>query len=144
MQNKTSLFDHLIGLNHDLWRNGQPKISGGMEIYDKLELLRLGNRQIAWCGTFQDFVDVLSRSTKQIGEIYAIGQETSGVRVLAPAGDGWHFPLRCERGNLAALEVEKVVAQDQDCARSFGHGGIEGLRELPGVLNFQDLNRDGG
>jgi hypothetical protein len=113
-------------------------------IYDELELLRLGDRQIAWRGTFQDFVDVPGRATKQIGEIHSISQKTAGVRVLAPAGDGWQSPLRRERTNLATLEIEQVVAQYQDCARLSGHGSIESLRKFLGVLDFQDLNCDTG
>ena len=102
------------------------------------------DRQVARRGTFQDFVDVPARATEQIGEIYSIGQEAASVRVLAPAGHGRQSPLRCERTDLAAIEIEQVIAQHKDCARSSGHGGVESLRELSDVGDRQDLNRNTG
>ena len=45
-QQSASLFDHLIGAGEQLWRYGDAKCLGGLEVDHELELSRLFNRPI--------------------------------------------------------------------------------------------------
>src|SRR6266571_2938796 len=53
-----SLLDHLVRLEEDRRRNGEPQGQGGFEVDDEHELHRLLHGKIGGLCSFEDFIDV--------------------------------------------------------------------------------------
>jgi hypothetical protein len=61
VQQRTSLFDHIVGATEHQWRHGETQRLGGLEVDHQLELSRQLDREVGWLGAFKDTVDVSCR-----------------------------------------------------------------------------------
>src|SRR5512132_2329657 len=67
-----SWMNDLIRPPQQRWRDGQAEGFGGLEVDDKLELRWLLDRQIAWLGALEDFVNKHGCAATHVGPILAI------------------------------------------------------------------------
>jgi hypothetical protein len=86
-----SLSDHLIGIGAQQNRFGDrdAEFLCGFEVDYEIELRRLLDRQVAWLGALQDFVDILCRSAEQVGVTQPKGHKAARVNLLPIPVDGW-------------------------------------------------------
>src|SRR5262249_49347199 len=71
------LLDHLVRLDENARRDGNPESLGGLEVDDQLKLGGLLDGQVSWLGTFENFVHVGSGTPDEVKLIWSIGHEAS-------------------------------------------------------------------
>jgi hypothetical protein len=81
-----ALLDDLVGSHENRLRDRQADCFGGPEVYDKLELGGLLDRQVGRFGAFEDFAHVVGGTAEQIWNVRTVGYEPP---------DLYTFPLRC-------------------------------------------------
>ena len=72
---ESSLANHLIRLEQEAWGDDQAERLGGLEIDDQLELHGLLDREVAWFGTFEDAILVVSSMSIHFNVVHGIAHE---------------------------------------------------------------------
>jgi hypothetical protein len=85
VQQKASLFDHLIGAAEQCWWDRQPKRLGGRQVDDQIELGWLLDRDVLWLSPTQYLVNKISGASEKVRDVWTIGHETPRFDVLAKA-----------------------------------------------------------
>ena len=159
MQQKASLFDHLVGGEQQPGRHGQADRFCGFEVEYKLEFGRLLNRDFTRPRPAQNFVDIIGGAPPQIGEVGSIGHQAS--RFHAPLITVHRRQARGSRqsDNLGCVARRQRVSLNLKCAdadleRLEGGGDILGSPDFKGAnfeaqclgrrLNLVDLQNDDG
>src|SRR5690348_13526390 len=76
---KAASFDNLVGANKQRRRYGEAERLCSLHIDDEFELGRLLDRQIGRLGASENFIDVVARTTEDVGQIRAVyDQSVSG------------------------------------------------------------------
>jgi hypothetical protein len=73
--------DHLVGAHKDCFGNGDPQGFRRLQVYDKLEPSWALNGEIGRFGAAQNPTDVAAATTKHIGQVWSVGNKTSGAHV---------------------------------------------------------------
>src|SRR5690349_8672067 len=76
------LFDHFVGAQQELFRNGQTDRFRRRVIDDKVELDRLLDWDVGRLRTAQNLVNVVCGPSKQVREVRSVRQQTSGHNVF--------------------------------------------------------------
>ena len=80
-------FEDLVGAPQDRGRDCQPECGRCLQVDSKLVMGRLFDRQIARRGAVENLRDVMRHSTPQLGTVWAIAQQTAGMRRLGEFAD---------------------------------------------------------
>ena len=74
-------FDHLVGTGKDCFGNGNPERFCGLKVYDQFEPRWAFNGEVGGFGTAQNATDVFATPAKHIGQVWPVGNKTSGAHV---------------------------------------------------------------
>jgi hypothetical protein len=77
LQQKTTLFDHLVGASEQLRREVEAERSGGLHIDHELVFVWRLHRQVGRLLTLEDAIDVTGRLPKLVGNIRPIAEQIS-------------------------------------------------------------------
>src|SRR6476469_5791398 len=83
LEQKGSLFDHLVRASHEHRRKLQPQGLGRANVHNELELRRLLNRKIARLDTLEDLFDLACGTTVEIMKTRSECYQTARIH---------HFP----------------------------------------------------
>jgi hypothetical protein len=99
-------------------RHIDAELPGDFQIQDQLELRRLLDGQFTGLRTLEDFINLMSETTKSVAHIGPIGDQAAGVYKLREAVDGRQLLLVREpddrsfnaKGNLVLVDKHRVSA----------------------------------
>src|SRR5215471_17060702 len=72
-----SSFDHFVGAQHKLLRDGQTQRFGGREVDDEFEFGWLFDRYVARPGASQNLIHVVGRAPEQLRVARSVGHESA-------------------------------------------------------------------
>src|SRR5215207_4079981 len=117
------LFDHLVGQGEQLVGNLQAKRLRYAEIDDQLELGRLQHREVGRFLTFEDTAGVHADLAIGVGQLRAVGDESSGCSILAPIVDRGKAMACRQCDDLIAPPEEIGIGADYERASSLVNKG---------------------
>src|SRR5262245_23753427 len=131
LQQKTQLFDHLVGEREQIVGDLEAERLGGPEVDHELELGRLQNRQVGGLGPLENVRGVDAVLPVGVGDADAVAEQSARHGIFSELVDGGQaLPLR-EIDNAVTPRVEIRVRADQQRVDALldqrGEGGIEFL-----------------
>ena len=113
MQQKRSLFDHLVGDGEQRCRDFEAERLGGLEIDDEFELVYLLNRQLSGFDALKNSTDVNAAFVIAITEHRSIAHQAADFDVLADFVERRNCMTRRKRDKVLAPTVEERVGANQ-------------------------------
>src|SRR5262245_45517393 len=132
----TPSFDNLVGAQQERLRNLQSERLCGGEIYNEIELGRLLHRQIAWLRPAQNLVDIVPGASKEVGNVWSIGHQTTRFHELPVAIHSWQSRPERQGNDTNTIGVHERLATDIKRIRSAPEP-LEGGGDLLGSPDFK-------
>src|SRR5215469_1527745 len=95
LQQKSRLFDHLVGAKQERVRDCQPKRLGGLEVQDQLVFRRQLHREIARLLAAQDAIDISGGATKDVYLVDSVGEQAAVSGKVREPIDGRYVVSGC-------------------------------------------------
>src|SRR5271169_633741 len=89
VQQKGTLFDHLVGEQSDIQRHFEAKCFCGVEVDYKIVFGRVLDGEIGWFRTSQDFIHVDGRAARLLDVVRRIRQESPSGYLLVVWVHSW-------------------------------------------------------
>ena len=93
-----------------------------LQVDQELEFGGLINRDVAWFGSFKDFVHVIRPAPQQLRDIDAISHQPARLDVLAIRTHSRQAVLLGEFDDQLVVSVEVAFPADQYCVHTFPVG----------------------
>ena len=139
LQQRTSLFDHLVGAGEQRRRHCEAERFGRLEVYDQFNFCGLLDRQISWLLTLEDAARVNAGMTIRVPNTACIAHESTGRGKLAIVVDRRHRTVEGQRGELFSPRIEEYVGTDYDPVCSQSVQGRESAIDFVLVARMQDM-----
>jgi hypothetical protein len=103
VQQRSSLFEHLVGAHQESFRDGHAKGLGGLEVDHQLELDRGLDGKFAWLRALEDAIGIGRQAPNIIGQVNSVGQQATDFSEETPRIDDREATASRQRYDLCAM-----------------------------------------
>src|SRR5262249_19899413 len=135
VQQRTSLFDHLVGGGEQSWWHSETERSRCLEINDQLELARLLDRKVGGLLVLEDAIDIGCGAAEQVCALNTVSDQASAPGELRNRIDCGQVLLRRRGDDHLTMGTSETVRQSDQASGLLTTCHGDGTAEFDLVAN---------